>query len=377
VKYFNESIGQEKKSGYLVCGDYYVYDRSQEVSVFILCDGIGSGVYANIAAITCASRLLALLQGGVYLRSAIEMVASSMHRARTENIPFSAFSVLYVLKEGQFAAYTYEAPDVIMVRDGVAEDMKPRFYTAGYEVIGEVTGSLENDSYVCLMSDGVTQAGMGHGDGMGLGTDGIVGFINQYSEAITDLPAGILEKCKDVSGHNFEDDTTFIMIGARDGAQLNLLTGPPSRQALDSTYVNEFMQEPGKKVICGSTTADIVSRELNKPVKMLKNGLGMGMPPEYRIDGIDLTTEGAVQLNQVCNILDEPVENLTENTAVERWSRMLHEADVVNIMMGNALNMAHEDLLFKQIGIKVRRAAVNLLVEKLRGMGKVVMEKTY
>jgi ferredoxin len=35
----------------------YTIERTFESTFFVLCDGIGSGVYANIAAITCANRM--------------------------------------------------------------------------------------------------------------------------------------------------------------------------------------------------------------------------------------------------------------------------------------------------------------------------------
>lgn len=87
MKFFEDAVLQARKRGHLVCGDHYLCRRTPEATVLILCDGVGSGVYANVAAVTCASRLYALLEEGCSLRAACSMVAESMHRARTGGNP--------------------------------------------------------------------------------------------------------------------------------------------------------------------------------------------------------------------------------------------------------------------------------------------------
>jgi hypothetical protein len=146
---------------------------------------------------------------------------------------------------------------------------------------------------------------------------------------------------------------------------------------MDKDYVRKFISMPGRKAVCGSSTADIVARETGRKVKMLKMGNAFGSPPEYEIDGIDLTAEGIIMLNQVYNILGESIDDFTENSAVERLCMMLLDADVVHLMIGNAMNDAHEAMLFKQVGVRVRRTAVKLIAEKLREKGKLVIETYY
>jgi hypothetical protein len=369
------------KTGYRVCGDHYACERFEEGTIFVLCDGIGSGIYANIAAITCQSRLMELLKRGISVRAAAETVASSMHRARTEDIPFSAFSALLVRPDGQFTIYAYEAPEAILIKNGTASVLKPRFYTYDFEVVRESTGMLDLGDSIILSSDGITQSGMGRGYGFGIGADGVASYINRICRsgaALEELPEKISEMCIGLSGGKCEDDMTLSLIFCRQANRLTVLTGPPSVPSTDHAYVNAFMSEPGKKVICGSTTADIVSRELGRQVRMVNmKRKNLGSPPEYVMDGVDLTTEGAIMLNQAYNILDEPAELFEEDTVVERFCIMLKEADAIHFMIGNAVNDAHEALLFKQVGVRVRRATIGLIADKLRGMGKLVTEKWY
>ncbi len=380
MKFFDDILCQKTKSGYSVCGDACMCERTAEGTVYVMCDGIGSGIYANIAALTCAGRIMELFRRGMSIRAASEMVACSMHRARTEDIPFSAFTAAVILPDGQFIIYTYETPSAILLQDSSASVLKPRLYTAGHEVIGEATGTLHMGDALILASDGITQAGLGHGYTMGIGTEGVVAYINRSfnaDEGIDKLPERIVELCAGASEGRYEDDTTLALLHCREANQISVLTGPPSRSAMDHDYVETFISLPGRKVICGSTTTDIVARELGKKVETISLGSALRTLPEYYVEGIDLTTEGAIMLSQVCNILDEPKEKFVENSTAERFCIMLKEADVVCLLIGNAMNDAHDALLFKQIGVRVRRKAIRQIVDKLRAAGKLVTEKYY
>jgi hypothetical protein len=380
MKFIADTLCQRIKDGHLVCGDAFDVSRTPSGTVCIICDGVGSGVYANISAVTCCSRLMELCRIGISVRAASEMVASSMHRARTEDIPFSAFVAAAILPDGQFLCYTYEAPEPVFIHRGIASVLTPRFYTAGFEVIGEAGGTLELGDALVMFSDGVSQAGMGCGYDFGIGSETVSAFINQSlaaKERLTDIPARVVDMCKKVSQGRHADDTTLALLECRRARELTLITGPPARRASDADYVRDFMEMPGAKVACGSTTADLIARELDRPAEMLEQEEELGEPPEYSIEGIDLVTEGAVTLNHVYNILDVPPEKLVGNTAAERICLMLREADVIHLMIGLAMNVAHEDLLFRQIGLRIRRTTADLIASALRGMGKLVTEKRY
>jgi len=379
MKFFDDFLCQKNKKMQTICGDHCVCERTPTGTIYVVCDGIGSGVYANIAAITCADHLLELFRSGMSIRMAGETVAASMHRARKEDIPFSAFSAAVIFPDGQFVVYSYESPNLVILQNNHAVELVPRFYTAGFEVIGEATGTLLTGDSLLLFSDGVSQAGMGHGLGMGIGSAGVVEFINRNhrsNDNIAELPQKIVEMCKTVSAGHHEDDTTLVLLHCREARELTLLTGPPSEKSLDKIYATDFMNMPGKKIVSGSTTVEIVARELDFKIVTLSMGDSF-QPPEYFIEGADLVTEGAVTLNHVWNILDEPPERLTGGSVAERMCLMLHDADVIHLMMGNASNTAHEDLIFKQVGVHVRKSIIRQIVERLKNMGKLVIEKGY
>jgi len=143
MKFFDDFLSQENKKGHRVCGDYVLCERTATGMLYVVCDGVGSCIYANISAITTASRILELFRCGMSLQQISETVASSMHRARKENIPFAAFSVVVLYNDGQFTTYSYESPNPIIIQKNRAMVMEPRFYTTGFEVLGESNGMLD------------------------------------------------------------------------------------------------------------------------------------------------------------------------------------------------------------------------------------------
>ena len=369
LKFIEDIVEQKPKQNYIVCGDTYICQRTQESTFFVLCDGIGSGVYANIAAITCANRLMELHRSGVSMRSMSEMVADSMHRAREEKIPFAAFTAVKILNDGLFITYTYEAPEPIMIKDGLAIPLKPSIHSAEYEVIGETTGKLELGDSLIVVSDGITQSGLGQGSSFGIGTEGLVDFVNRRSahkHNIYKLPGEVLEMSNRICGGRYEDDSTVAILHCREASQLAILSGPPALRAKDKEIVESFMNAPGLHVVAGSTTADIVSRELKREVTFVDNTRSLASPPEYKIDGIDLV-----------NILDEDSCSLSGDSPVERFCAMMLKADAITFFIGSAVNEAHDSMVFRQAGIRPRISAIQLISKKLKDMGKLVVEVKY
>ena len=388
MKFYDAITSQRIKVGHSVCGDYYLCEKQIDGTLYIVCDGIGSGIYANIAAISCASRLREHVRNGVSLRVAVEMTAASMHRARSERIPFAAFSAVFIHVDGNFDVYTYEAPEAIMISKGYVRIMKPTFFSAGYEVVGEASGMLELGDSIILSTDGITQAGMGHGLNFGIGIEEVAKFTSRYiagNNPLEDLPTHLTDMCASVSAGQFEDDTTSALIVCRSAAEITILTGPPLHKARDRDCIRDFMAMPGTKIVIGSTTIDILARETGRGAVLKHMSTSFSSPPEYEVEGIDLATEGAVMLNQVYNILGEEYEgdnddaesNDVDRGVVERFCAMLLKADVIHFFIGDSLNEAHSTRIFKQMGILPRKQVVTGIIAKLRRMGKLVTEKSY
>lgn len=357
------------------CGDVVACDRSEAATTIVCADGIGSGVHAHIAAELCASRLLELLRLGTSLRKTVDSLVRSMERNREPKSTFAAFTAARILNDGMTTILGYESPPAILVSGRHAMAIPFRPIELGGALVAESECCLEPGDAVFLMSDGVTQAGIGHGMPQGWQTEGVLRYINRC------LDEGLLFKEIADSVHREArrlwvdggDDCTAVAATCRTGQILNILTGPPSDASRDASVVRRFMQSEGIKVVCGGSTANIVARVLGTSVSMEKDPTSMIAPPRFEIPGVDLVTEGAVTLNQVYNLLDEDLAAFTENSGVTELCSLLQVTDRVNIVVGQAKNQASGNISFRQCGILTRDHIVPLIAQKLLAAGKLVV----
>ncbi|NMB29589.1 MAG: SpoIIE family protein phosphatase, partial [Clostridiaceae bacterium] len=240
--------------------------------------------------------------------------------------------------------------------------------------IGEVKIDLEEEDMLFIFSDGVSQSGMGKGRALGWGEDGVTSFIGRHCSNMEpeELLDALVEHCQKISGNQYEDDTSIIMIQASKARHLSLFSGPPRWRHDDSAYADAFRNAAGTKVICGSTTSGILARELGTRVRLLTEGEGLHSPPTYAMKGADFVTEGAIALNQAANLLYADPEEVKGKSAPEQLARLFFNSDVIDVYEGLAANEAHEMLLFKQLGIRIRREAVRAILNRLEDLGKMV-----
>lgn len=375
-KYIEVVIAQSAKRAGGVCGDYVIVDRTQESTTIIVADGIGTGIKARVAAVMCASRLRELLRLGFSLREACSKLVDTMHEARTSDIPFAAFSVCRVLNNGLATIISYEIPQPVLINSRLAAYLpKQHFVSVDVEMVGEVDYALEYGDGVVLVSDGVSQAGLGHQYRLGWGMQGASDFINgclSKGYDLKEIPGKILAQVKDISGATYGDDVTCVLLFCREAKVLNVLTGPPGKKTDDAKVVKEFMAMKGSKVVCGSTTAEMVARVTGTTVSVSEISDAYYKPPSYEIPNIDYATEGAITLNQVYNVLEENPESLDKESSVSNLCKFFHSCDTINFIIGTAANPGHQNIVFRQMGVFPRDVIVQLLAEKLKKLGKVV-----
>lgn len=378
AKYVEDIVASVSKKDGNVCGDHYLIRRTAEHTTFVLCDGMGSGIRANIVATMYASHLMHLMDSGFSVYEACENIVAAMHRARTEDSPFAAFSVARILSDGQYVVLSFEMPPPIIIERKSAMIDHQRFFQMGHEVVAEAAGTLKINDALVLVTDGVTQAGLGVTSSFGWSAEGFVDFLDSKLGTISDLndliPPVYSEVFK-LSGNVYGDDTTMAILKVRNARQMNILTGPPAAKHYDEEFVHRFEALQGYKAICGSSTADMVSRVTGRAVNVEMLSPSFAQPPKYQIEGFDLVTEGVITLNQAYNILQEDInslEDLDEDSSVQILCKEILAADMIRFYMGGAKNSANDSLQFKQLGIMPRRQVVRHIIQRLQDLGKLV-----
>ena len=146
-----------KKAG-LPSGDIILCERKPEHTTLLLCDGMGHGVKANIAAQLFSSRFMELCSRGFSFQNAFFSLVKSSEEAKLKELPYCAFTAVRVLNDGLCSFLSYEAPTPIIVNPRYAAVMETRARTRDRAVVNEGNCYLTAGEGILLFSDGISQA---------------------------------------------------------------------------------------------------------------------------------------------------------------------------------------------------------------------------
>jgi len=366
---------QSSKNPIAPCGDVVSFERNESGTIIIVCDGIGSGFKAHIAAKMCVSRIKGLLKRGFSLRKTFSNVVKTMEQWKSPKNPYCAFTLARIRNDGEVTILSYEAPTAILLSSTAVEIPQRTFVVDGI-IAKESNCFLIPSEGLILISDGISQSGLGRRLPLGWTGEMIAQYITDLMRDNVDrklIAHAIHDKGLSLCNNIRQDDCTVVYASCRVGKSVNIFTGPPSNKNMDKRIVTNFLDMPGPKVVCGATTAAIVARQSNCKLDIEHQSQSLLAPPRYYIDGINLVTEGAVTLNQLCNIIDVDPCQFEEDSGVTDLYSMLKNADKINFILGMGLNPVSGDISFCQKGILTRDKIVPLIAEKLRAKGKLVL----
>jgi hypothetical protein len=300
-------------------------------------------------------------------------IVSYMHGIRERDIPYSVFLIARVLNDGNFTIVGYEMPEPFVLYETGSGKIPSKYSRYDNEVIFECAGSLEAGESIVMCSDGITQSGMGRGLAMGWTTEGLLKWMDrkiQSGKEHDETVRSAFNEALELSG-GATDDMTIALLQCRRAKSLSLLTGPPAERIRDRDFSSGFLSGKGIKIVCGSSTMDMLSKITGNKI-VLKDGGSFSKPPQYYMEGVDFAAEGAVTLNQIYNILDLDRAGFDEKSVVTSICEQIQDADIIRIFMGDASNTGHGSIVFRQTGILPRAVIVPLIVEKLLSKGKIV-----
>ena len=369
--------------GEQLCGDHVdVVEPSDDSTVIVLSDGLGSGVKASILSTLTSKIISTMLAEGLSLEECVETIAATLPVCSVRGVAYSTFTIIH-LKNNQVAELIqYDNPHAIVIRDEQVWDYpKTEMNIGGKKIYKSVIKLQENDIFVA-MSDGCPHAGIGTAYNFGWKREDIASFMETLSHAgytAKTLSTMLVDECDKLYGQKPGDDATACVVRIRKREPMNMLFGPPSNRDDADRMMSLFFSKEGKHIICGGTTSSIAAKFLRKPVKASLTFEASDVPPIAEIEGVDLVTEGVITVNKV---LEYAKDYLGENKHYEHWSfkrdgaslicRLLfEEATDINFYVGRAVNPAHQnpDL---PINFNIKMNLVEELSKCLKKMGKKI-----
>jgi hypothetical protein len=345
---------QKPKTGQVVSGDVFMSRKIKEEGrvISVLSDGLGSGVKASVLASLTATMALRYTSAFVDVRKSAGTIMDTLPVCEVRKISYSTFTIVDLDEDGRARAIEHGNPALVLIRGSVPVPLKRaevkldnwKDRTICYSEFDVQLG----DRVVCF-SDGISQSGLGRrGFPLGWGQDRVCAFLGDLvahdrEVSSRELTRKLVAEALANDASIPRDDMTCAAVYYRHPRRLLLITGPPFLKEHDADLAARVLAFEGRKVICGGTTATIVARQLNRPVRTLLSRLDPEIPPAAAMEGVDLVTEGTMTLARVAEMLDRGAgEAWPDNPARDLMNLML-QSDIVQFVVGTRINEAHQD----------------------------------
>jgi len=364
-----------------LCGDHVdVVEESEESTVIVLADGLGSGVKASILSTLTSKIISTMMAAGLPIEECVSTIAATLPVCSVRGVAYSTFTIIHILANHTAEIIQYDNPHVIVIRNFKNYDYPKTEMNIGGKKIYKSTIKLLEDDIFIAMSDGCPHAGLGGKYNFGWRREDIIEYMEVLSVGgytAKNLSTMLVDECDRLYGHKPGDDTTACVVKIRKREPMNILFGPPSNRDDAERMMSLFFSKEGKHIICGGTTSSIAAKYLGTTVRASIKFERSDIPPIAEIDGVDLVTEGVITMNKV---IQYAKDYIGENALYEEWnfnkdgasriSRLLfEEATDINFYVGKAINPAHQNPNLP-INFNIKMNLVENLTQSLKKMGK-------
>ena len=369
------------KYGEELCGDQVRIAKTDRKTWVVLSDGLGSGVKANILATLTSQILITMLKEEVALSDVVETIIGTLPICQVRNIAYATFTLIEIDHEDyQFKVFNFDNPRLFFLKSGgniVKLDHQTLEFFGRKILVGE--GKLEHGDFLAAISDGVWYAGLGQAFNFGWGWDNIAGFMSdilkQHVNTTQTVVERVLEQTNILYGEEPGDDATLVGLYIRQRHSAIIFTGPPLREEDDAEFVQRIMDFDGRRIVCGGTTGNIVSRHLKQEIEVDLATITTDVPPIGRMDGIHLMTEGILTIAKAMEFIKEANGDYTKLPTEINGATMLAleilYADDINFLVGQQINPFYQNPHLP-MSISIRKNIIEQLAGLLREYNKDV-----
>jgi Stage II sporulation protein E (SpoIIE) len=340
------------KHGEELCGDRVEVRKNVNQDLVVMSDGLGSGVKANILSSLTTRIIATMLREGCTLHEVADTLNQTLPVCKVRNIAYSTFTALKVDPTGRVEAAEYDNPDLMWFSGNKLQYIpRKEIHFSERMKIKQSSFALKENDFLVAISDGVVHAGIGKSWNLGWSWDRVARYLKtSITPHITanQLCDTLVEVVDKLYAGQPGDDATVVVVHYRRNREAAVMIGPPSDPLIDTQVVETLMATPGKKIVCGGTTGNIVSRYLNKEIDVLLHTATPTVPAIGKLEGVDLITEGVLTLAEVVAMLrknlnpkDKDLKYRNDGAAL-MYNELL-QADRIKILLGRAINPAHQN----------------------------------
>jgi hypothetical protein len=371
------------KHGEELCGDKVEIIRDEKGIIIVLADGLGSGVKANILATLTSKIAGTMLREGASISETVDTIVNTLPVCNVRKLAYSTFTILRILNDGRIYAVEYDNPPLVLIENNNIVELDKDEVEYNGRKIKESNFQLKEGDVLTIISDGVVHAGVGAILNLGWQWSHVADYIRQLAaseKCSKNISQELIDACSSLYENKPGDDTTVVAVKLRRPETIDLFAGPPKDKNDDTYVVRKLMTGSGKKVVCGGTAANIVSRESGQALYVSMDFYDSQVPPIAYIKGIDLVTEGVLTLSKAIEKIRAFISNKEQykksksdgKDGASQLARMLIEdCTHLNLWVGTAVNPAHQNPGFPA-DLSIKGKVVEELARLMEQLGKEV-----
>ena len=369
------------KKGEELCGDQVKFTKSETKSTIVLSDGLGSGVKASILATLTTEILITMLNADVPLEEVIKTVIGTLPICQVRKIAYATFTIISINHlTNEFKVINFDNPPILYFKKGRIVKLETKIDKILGKKIQYSEGTLERGDFIGAISDGILYAGLGDTMNFGWGWDNTAKymeriFISQATNSRTIIEQ-VMSETRSLYRENIGDDATFVGVYVRKPNPVMIFTGPPLDITQDELYADRLLNFPGRKVICGGTTGNLVANYMGETIEMDIATMRKDLPPIGKLKEVDLVTEGILTISKATEILRKCKGDIarlaSDNNGAVLLAREIIEGDSIYFLVGQQINEFYQNPLLPK-NISIRRNLIEDLVQLLRSQQKEVV----
>lgn len=366
----------------IVCGDVF-YSRkieSENRIVFVLSDGIGQGIKANVLANMTSRMAMNFAVKYKEPQKVADILMKVLPICEDRKMPYSTLSIVDIELGGKVSILELGSPSCLIFRGKELyapeqypiHNVRDQYGRANFSV-SVFTPKVEDR--LLIFSDGVIKSGLGTSKyPFGWGAAGVEKLVkiqvrNNPIISSAQLAAKVVNRSNQNDDFISKDDASCVSVYFRNPRKLLLCTGPPFERSNDFELAAKVRLFNGKRIICGATTAAIVARELEWPISdsfdVLLEEDEYELPPVSTMKNIDLVTEGILTLSKVSRILSRYDSTYQGGSdPAHQIVGMFLESDEIEFYVGTKINIAHQDPNLP-MDLEIRRTVVKRIAHFL------------
>ncbi len=367
---------QIKKYSEDAFGDCFLCRKitEEDRTIAVLSDGLGSGIKANILSNMTAHMALKFIASDTDMIGAIKIMMEALPVCKVRKVSYATFTIVDY-RFGEVARIIeMDNPKLIHLRGAESVGFNRRKLVSSQGNIRRIYMSeisIEPGDRLLFASDGVTQAGLGTPFfPLGWREEGLEEHVQktvmQHPQISAAALADNVVKTAITLENNKQpyDDISCAVMFFRTPRKTLVVSGPPYDQGNDRRYAQTLDFFPGRQVICGGTTSNIISRELGREVRTDLHSGGNGIPPLGIMEGVDLITEGIITLTSVAQYLESGSIPDEKNNPAVMLCHILQDSDIIDFIIGTKINDAHQDPLLPH-DLELRRSIIKRIARSL------------